>query len=761
MRAEQDTQDLLLSPRSQLVGSSASGDDLSDAPTQQKGLDLRPLLRVVRRNIILISGIAAIVAGSQVYLGMKAPHIYKGSFRILVEPITSNARVSPVVLRDSPSEPNTVDYPTLLQVLRSPELLSKIAEEIRKQDSSVTTSSLLGDLQRKNLIIDRLPPEGTNPDAAKVVEITYKGANPQQVQLVLAKLAEGYLRFSLNDRKTRIGGGVQFIEEQLPALQQRVNTLATNLQDLKQRYGIIDPVAQASALMEQSRDIRTQRLQAQRELAEQQTLYGKLQSQLGLAPTDALAAASLTENPRYQDVLSQLKKVEQQIAIKAARFNDDSPVLQALQEQRQNLVQLATTEAQSTLGLPVSTTSPPSKIQAFQNSIRIALIKQLVDTANTSQLLQVRNQAITQAAVSLDQKLQQFPAIVRQYSDLQQQLDVSSKTLNQFLTQRETLRVEAAQKEVPWEVIATPSIPKDANGTPIAAPSDIQKQFAIGIIGGLILGIAIALVQEKMRNVFLSSEDLSTVFDAPLLGVIPFKSHLSQSPISLGTGSFAKAFNSLYTNLRFLPSEVPMRSLVVGSAIAGDGRTTVAFHLAWAAAAMGQRVLLVDANLRSPELHTLLNVSNSNGLSELLLGRANVHEVIQPSSLEKTLSVLTAGQAPLDAAKMLASGAAQNLAQQLQTGYDLVIYDSPNLMDFPDTAFLTPQTNGILMVVDIGVTGRSSLAQVLSEVDRFRLPIIGVVANHTSKKAAVVQDREEGLSQGYEKQPSLVENLKA
>jgi capsular exopolysaccharide synthesis family protein len=409
----------------------------------------------------------------------------------------------------------------------------------------------------------------------------------------------------------------------------------------------------------------------------------------------------------------------------------------------------------------VSTTSPPSKIQAFQNSIRIALIKQLVDTANTSQLLQVRNQAITQAAVSLDQKLQQFPAIVRQYSDLQQQLDVSSKTLNQFLTQRETLRVEAAQKEVPWEVIATPSIPKDANGTPIAAPSDIQKQFAIGIIGGLILGIAIALVQEKMRNVFLSSEDLSTVFDAPLLGVIPFKSHLSQSPISLGTGSFAKAFNSLYTNLRFLPSEVPMRSLVVGSAIAGDGRTTVAFHLAWAAAAMGQRVLLVDANLRSPELHTLLNVSNSNGLSELLLGRANVHEVIQPSSLEKTLSVLTAGQAPLDAAKMLASGAAQNLAQQLQTGYDLVIYDSPNLMDFPDTAFLTPQTNGILMVVDIGVTGRSSLAQVLSEVDRFRLPIIGVVANHTSKKAAVVQDREEGLSQGYEKQPSLVENLKA
>ena len=383
--------------------------------------------------------------------------------------------------------------------------------------------------------------------------------------------------------------------------------------------------------------------------------------------------------------------------------------------------------------------------------------------ANTAQQLQVRKQAVAQTQAFLNQKLQEFPVVVRQYTDLNQRLEIARTTLNQFLTQRETLRIEAAQKEVPWEIVSAPTIDRDGKNNPVPSASIDPKFLVAGLVACLLLGLIAALMKEKYRNLFYSTEDMEGSLNLPLLGSIPFKEGLSRavgSPAISPTDAFSKAFSSLYTNIRFLNSKSPVRSLVISSAEPGDGKTTVALYLALEAASMGQRVLLVDANLRFPSLHTLLSMPNATGLSELLSSKADLDQVIQRSPAESNLSVLTSGQSLADSSRLLASTEMQNLMNKLHDRFDLVIYDSSALAEFSDANFLTASVNGLLMVAGVTKTKRSVLAQVLADLNKFRLPVLGVVPNHPGKSAASAYDQPGQYGQSYGGKTTLLETLK-
>ena len=707
--------------------------DEVDEPKNQ-GLNLRSLWRTIQRNVLLIAGVTTVgVTATTLYsVLISLSPTYEGDFRLLVEPVTVEAKFTDpsVISRDGGVSVNSIDYPTLLQVLQSPELLTKITEQIQSRYPDVSYNLLLKDLE-----VNRV---GKNlSDTTKLIAVYYKSKDPGKVQFVLEELAKGYLNYSLQTRKIHIRGGVQFIEDQLPRLQQQVDVLEKALQLHQQQYKLSAPTSEGTQLSGQLREIQFQKLATQRELQELKTLYKNLHSQLKLAPNQVLAASTLSEDPNYQSLLAELKKTESQIAIESARFNDKTPVILGLREKQKNLSQLLNQESQRIIGRNLSNTPVNSQVMNFQNSTRQALIKQLVDTTNQIQVLETRNRAIVQAESSFNQQVQQFPTVIRQYNDIQRRLEIATKTLNQFLIQRETLQAEAAQKEVPWEIISAPK-------TQLSASSNHLKKIAMGLIAGFVLGVGAAVYKEKSRDVFYSPEDLEEGIQLPLLGVTPFNESATQfSGLSAVAGAieepkakhsdvslFVEAFNSLYASIRFLASTPQLHSLVVSSAAPGDGKTTVALHLAQVAALMGQRVLLVDANLRLPQLHTRLGLSNQQGLSNLLSQNLEPNDLIQQVPLQNNLFVLTSGQLLPDSTRLLASTQMQHLIKQFKTDFDLVIYDTPHLFGLTDTNYLAAHTDGILMVVSIGKTHRSAVKQVLNRLNTWNLPILGVVANH-------------------------------
>jgi polysaccharide biosynthesis transport protein len=698
----------------------------------QKGLNLRPLLRTARRQALLMSGIAGVVTAGMWQVAANAPLMYAGNFQVLVEPVTSEAKLSEpsTLTRAGEASNNQMDYPTQLEILKSPGMLDSIVKLVRTRHGNFGVNAL-----RQGLLVERIG-KGRY-DSTKILSVSYQGLDPDVVELVLQKTAEKYLKYSLEERKTSIGQGVKFIEEQLPDLQKRVDVYQAQLQQLQQQYELIDPTSRAGELYAQIRQFESEQFTTAKELQELKTLSQTLQQQLQLTPREARVASELSENPYRSNLLAQLKDIDSQIAVQSATFRPDSPEIQLLLEQRQNVLGLLEQETQQIPGVNLAGVQDNPNVFAVPTSLRQGQIQQLVETNNQIQLLEVRLATLSQERAKVEQDASQFPEVTRQYTDIQQQLELTKQTLNQLLAQREKLRVEAAQDNVPWELISPP-------GRAVPLPADSSKKLLVGIAGGLMLGLGAAIALEKWRDIFYSLEDLQDAVQPPILGEIPQPTALGMPEASLavsemawGRGEsaldpqFLDAFDALYANLRFLYANAPIRSLTIGSAEVGDGKSTMALHLARTVANMGQRVLLVDANLRQPQLHERLGVANRKGLSELLTDKLVPNALVESSPGADNLFVLTAGHPCAKSIKLLGSAQMQHIAEEFQATFDLVIYDTPALGEVMDGIFLSAHTDGILMVVGVKKTRQSNTLKTLEQLNAFRLPCLGMVANQT------------------------------
>lgn len=728
-------------------------DDTSSA--KPRGLNLRFLRGAVWRNLTLILGASTVFGLTAGYFILGDERQYEGEFQLLVEPVSSEAKaINPIALtQDMPtSTDNPIDYATLIRVLQSPGMLEDVVKRVQSRYPEITLYNL-----RQNLEVERIGEE-TN-EGTKLVRVSYYDTDPERIEFVLDQVAAEYLQFSSEDRQKRIGGGVKFIEEQLPALQQRVNQLESNLQTLQERYQLTDPTQASQDYSEQARDIQARRLEAQQEAQALQEQYANLQQQLGISPRAAIVVSTLSEDPRYQDLLQQLQTLETRIALESARLTSDNPALQTLLEQQQQLQSVINQETQKILGQQIAAGDVSDF--TFQNSIRSDLFKQLVDTNNNLRALEVRVQAAAQAEAAVNQQLAQLPTVIRQYSNLQRQLDIATKTLNQFLLQRETLRVESAQKEIPWEILSGPALFRDAAGNPLPAQGKLVQKLALATIAGLLVGLGLALLKERLQNIFYDKQDLEAATQLPVLAEIPFNEgahQLSKTPadaaavtgypdLYLEATEFIAAFDALYAMLT-LGLNTPVRSLVVGSAAPGDGKTTTALHLAEAAASTGQRVLLVDANLSQPHLHSRLDLPNGLGLNNLLAQNLDPDKLLKRSPLEGNLFILTAGSVlfprgkNLDS-KQLASDRMWQLMKHYENSFDLVIYDIPHFNETSSVAHLAANVDAVLMVVGMGSSDRTTVQQTLDRLKTFHIPVVGMVANHFDRSATSSDDYQE------------------
>jgi polysaccharide biosynthesis transport protein len=711
----------------------------------KKGLKTGPFWRFLRRNLPLILGTTIGVSGIVFYLVWRQPLRYEGEFQLLVEPVTADGRLADSSVlpgSENRQEAEGVDYATLIRLLKSPTVLTKIIGKIQNRYSDVNYNNLNRDLE-----VERIGQESQD-ERTKLIRVSYRDPDFRKILAVLDELARGYIQYSKEERQTYIGEGVAFIAKKLPESRQNVSNLEEQLQQLQQKYRITDPNTEGAELAKQARELEAQRLEVQRSVQAQKSLYASLQKQIGLAPGEAIAASSLTENPRYQQLLGDLKAIETEIASEAATLTDANPRMQDLRAKQRNLQALLAQETRKLAGQNLTGGGNPSNVPNFQGSLQRDLSQQLVATLNEIQVLEVRRQATEQAAQAVDQKLQQFPSIMRRHNEIQRKLNVATESLNQLLKSQETLEVEDAQQQIPWQLVVTPDILRDQNGNPIVPTQSRTKKLALGVLSGLLLGLGAALLREKRQDVFHSTEDLQDETELPLLGTLPLSDSASildsQRPLEDKYGdmlslslqpqpAFSQATEALYAKLRFLHPETPIRSLVVSSIMSRDGKTTTAMHLAQVAANTGQRVLLVDANMTMPQLHSYLGVPNFEGLSEILHKKLDPNQFIQRSPYQANLFVLSSGQSLIGASQLLASTQMQYLMEQFQNMFDLVVYDTAHLQSHADAKFLSLHADGLLLVVGMERTQYSRVLKTLKSLGASHLPILGTVANFSSE----------------------------
>ncbi len=648
---------------------------------QESDLSLRDYFGILKRRGLIIAGVTAALMAGVVGLVTKQKLEYEGSFRLLVEPPVNNenalSNLTPTTENQKPSEPE-LDYETQIQILKSPKLIKEVVNQLQVSHPEIDYSTLT-----ESLTITRL-------GETKIIETRYKSDNSKEVKDVLDKLASTFLKYSREQRQTRLRQGAQFVEQQLQPLQNRVTQLQKAQQVFRQKYGFYEPATQSTAISDRVKALSDQRLAVDQELAKARSNFASLDGQQG-------QLAILKDAPAYQQLLIELQQLDAKIAAESARFQENSPTILTLKERRQNTLPLLQQEAKRVLG------------------VRYA------DAATQLKSLESQSQELTKAEQQLRQRIDELPTLTRQYNELQRQLQTATDSLNRFQATRETLQIQGAQTELRWELIQPPVT------SPVSA--NTSRNLILGLVASSLVGVGAGLLLEKLDERYHTVDSVKDKVLLPLLGTIPNYNGVRRLRYPQQSGRFVEALRVLHTNIQLLGNERSIRSLVVSSSIAGEGKSTIAYHLAQVATSMGLRVLLVDADLRHPTVHSLCKINNERGLTDLLNAQISTQDAIVQLPGESKLSAIAAGSPVADSTNLLSSRAMKRLMEELHKSFDLVIYDTPQIDGLADTSLLAPLTDGVLLVTRIHKTERSSLMKTLDSLRIGRINVLGLVVN--------------------------------
>jgi len=204
---------------------------------------------------------------------------------------------------------------------------------------------------------------------------------------------------------------------------------------------------------------------------------------------------------------------------------------------------------------------------------------------------------------------------------------------------------------------------------------------------------------------------------------------------SNSSNAIYQAYWKIKTRFETMTPEPGCKVLTITSVEAGEGKSTTAVNLATAYAENGKRVLLVDANLRSPVVHKLLGLSNRSGLTNILFEQSDSETLVRPSGMSG-LDVITAGPATDNPVGLLATGRMAAITSGMQSNYDLIILDSPAAAIKTDAHILASLSDGVLLVVKQGRVKQEKLRKVTGELERVGATIVGVLMNQVSLKTA-------------------------
>jgi capsular exopolysaccharide synthesis family protein len=254
----------------------------------------------------------------------------------------------------------------------------------------------------------------------------------------------------------------------------------------------------------------------------------------------------------------------------------------------------------------------------------------------------------------------------------------------------------------------------------------------------LIFGIIAVFLREALDETVRTPRDLGELPRSVMLAHIP----TDKQPGLLGTGAsesrliefptspFSEAFRSLRTSILSSEGNKRVQKLLVTSAIAGDGKTTVVYNLGIALAQQGARVLIIDCDMRHPDLHTRFNVPRSPGLSDLISDdtRLDLSAIVSHTRLPM-LSFLPSGEQPELAAELLGSSRFGALLQTCASQYDYVLIDSPPILPVTDAAIIANKVDGVIAVVRSRRTTRALLSGLVNALHRTQTPVLGFVLN--------------------------------
>jgi capsular exopolysaccharide synthesis family protein len=531
----------------------------------------------------------------------------------------------------------------------------------------------------------------------ELIEIRVYSDKPAEAALIANSIAEAYSAHRHKYRDEMSKRGIRALEDRWKDQEAAVSLSQSNVDYFRESLNISDPNASAEGpspliTADTLRHLESLRIEGKANFEQQKTLLAHLQSLDKQKLQDVLPIS--VPDAHLSSLREQLTAAQQNLILRKKEYGPEHSEVKKLYDQVDDL---------------------QTKIDSAVAGIMEGLEAKVLSYSNY--LYNIEDEVTNATKVDLEKARASRP-----YWDAKRKLD-------ELVRFRNVLAVKIASEKIDVDLpkSAMVEIVERAVENTRAVRPNKPLNIALGIIIGLVVGVGLAFFIEYLDTSVKTIDDVERTLQAPVLGVIPQNVGLvfeegAESP-------HAEAYRVLRTNLLFSRKDDKLNTVAVVSAGAGEGKTTTVFNLGCVFAQSGQRVLLVDSDLRRPTLHKLLQVTNNIGLTNYLLKQNSLEEVIQTTRVPR-LDFLASGKLPSSSLGILSSAQMKNLIGDLKQRYDYVFLDSPPIMGVSDASILASEVDMTLQVIQYRRYPQPMNIRAKQLIEKVGGNLIGIVLNN-------------------------------
>ncbi|PHJ66986.1 lipopolysaccharide biosynthesis protein [Nostoc linckia z18] len=567
-----------------------------------------------------------------------------------------------------------------------------------------------------------------NAKGTEILLISYTDNDPVLTAEVVNQLMKVYIRNNIEANRAEAASARKFIGQEIPTTEAAVKEAESNLRKFKEENKIIALETEASIAVQTISSLEQQISEAQAQFVNVNARAQKLQYQASINSQQSVTFASLSQIPGIQQVVTQLQEAEDQLAIEQSRLQPTHPMIINLEEKITALNNLLQNRINQNIGN--NQQIPAENLQIGE--LRQRLIEDFARTETERVGLAKQITELSNKWYAYKKRVNVLPRLEQTQRQLERKLKAAQTTYEALLTKLQEVQVAENQNIGNARIISPALIPDQSSG----------PRKLIVIAAGGVLGVIVALIAAFTLDLIDSSvktlKEARELFQYTLLGVIPSvgrnikRNYLEQQiPRIIGREiphhPVGDAYQMLQANLQFLNSDKKLKAIVVTSSVPQEGKSEVAANLAVTMAQLGQRVLLVDANMRHPIQHHIWEITNAVGLSNVMVDQVALNVAIQQPI--PNLYVLPSGVVPPNPVALLDSQRMAGLVNSFTQEYDFVIFDTPPLAGMLDAAVLSKLVDGILLVVRPGVINYDTANAAKEFLRQSGQQVLGMVIN--------------------------------
>ncbi|MBE9030596.1 polysaccharide biosynthesis tyrosine autokinase [filamentous cyanobacterium LEGE 11480] len=694
---------------------------MQSSSTSQDYVDLQQVSQSIRRRWLPASLVFGAVLGATFLITSVQKPIYQSQGKLRFDKddrASSLAGLSQEFGGLSGLTNSSNPLQTESEIIKSEPLLQKTIQQLQLKDKTEEDLEPEDLLKRLQIKVVR----GTD-----ILAVSYRSTDPQEAATVVNQLISNYLDHHKRTNRAEAVAARKFITKQLPEVETRVLVAEQSLRQFKEENQIVALDEEAKIVVSGLNQL-TDRLTATRtELASVTSKMSVLGSRLGVNAQTGIALTALSQSEAVQQSLREYRQVQDNLVVQQTRYQDEHPAVQKLQRKAAALKSQLRLRVNQVIGSPQTDVDGKLNISKLEQSITADLVNLEAERLGLRNRLSVLTSAMGQS----QQRANVLPQLEQNQRELERRLHVARSTYEELLKRLQEVQIIENQNIGNVQIVANANIPKKS----------VSPKLALNLLLGGFIAVALSAAMiwllESLDNTVKDLEEAKRIVDYPVLGQIPTLTMPTTSTLALplreATYSPANvAFEMLQTNLGFTLTDKALKVITITSSLPNEGKSFVAANLAIATAQMGKRVLLIDADMRCPTQHTAWELHNLKGLSDVLVGQADV--MACSTKVMSNLHVLTAGTIPPNPTALLNSQGMRDLIAVVSDAFDFVIIDTPPVSVVADGLLTGQLSDGVMLVVRPGTVNTKALAAAQSALTHSGETVLGVAFNGVKTK---------------------------